>query len=532
MKSRPFVALLGIPLSLLLLAGPAAGQWSNDPALNLALADRANDQVQPKIVGTSDGGCYISWFDNATGGYDVYLQRLDARGYEQWPHNGILIADRSYGWTTDYGLAVDAANNALLTYNDDRVNGDQIGCNKISPAGTLLWGPTGVRLTNTSEFVASPRVTVTSDGYYVVGWVQESGFYLQKLQPNGMAVWATAVHVAPATGSYNFSELKAADNGSVIVSWVYYPNQYLYAQKYSAAGMPLWGLAPKIVFNGGGLQFGYFPTFALDGTGGAIFSWYETNSPRNAYVQHIGPTGLEVFPHNGVAVSTLTGRIRLDPSVAYNAATHETFVFWTEANVDQTVWGLYGQKITASGTRMWTNNGIVLLPLTPDQNGFVQTVLCETGAIVIYSDNPGTTTVAAFRVGSTGNNIWANSPRTISNALPGEKWDTQVALTPAGMVLATWVDGRSGDESIYAQNLKLDGTIGLPIMLRGDLNCDGGVDFGDINPFVAYISNCANWQQAYPNCPAENGDVDGDGLNACNGYPFDDINPFVALLSQ
>jgi photosystem II stability/assembly factor-like uncharacterized protein len=60
----------------------------------------------------------------------------------------------------------------------------------------------------------------------------------------------------------------------------------------------------------------------------------------------------------------------------------------------------------------------------------------------------------------------------------------------------------------------------------GDLNCDGSVNFGDINPFVLFLSNFALWQATY-DCPPENGDINGDG-----SYPsFGDINPFVALLT-
>jgi hypothetical protein len=73
------------------------------------------------------------------------------------------------------------------------------------------------------------------------------------------------------------------------------------------------------------------------------------------------------------------------------------------------------------------------------------------------------------------------------------------------------------------------GQVYVPIpVVPGDLNCDGSVDFGDINPFVLYLSNFAAWQAAYSNCPAANGDINGDGL-----YPdFGDINPFVALLTS
>ncbi len=46
--------------------------------LNLGVAVKPNDQVQPKVRPTPDGGCYISWFDNDPNGnppfgYDVFL---------------------------------------------------------------------------------------------------------------------------------------------------------------------------------------------------------------------------------------------------------------------------------------------------------------------------------------------------------------------------------------------------------------------------------------------------------------------------
>jgi hypothetical protein len=62
--------------------------------------------------------------------------------------------------------------------------------------------------------------------------------------------------------------------------------------------------------------------------------------------------------------------------------------------------------------------------------------------------------------------------------------------------------------------------------LVGDLNCDGNVSFGDINPFVAALSNPALYASQYPNCDRGLGDCNHDGQ-----VGFGDINPFVALLS-
>ncbi len=58
-----------------------------------------------------------------------------------------------------------------------------------------------------------------------------------------------------------------------------------------------------------------------------------------------------------------------------------------------------------------------------------------------------------------------------------------------------------------------------PAPCRGDCNCDGFVNFGDINAFVAVLNGGTP-------CNFDNCDVNGDGH-----IDFGDINPFVAILS-
>lgn len=67
-----------------------------------------------------------------------------------------------------------------------------------------------------------------------------------------------------------------------------------------------------------------------------------------------------------------------------------------------------------------------------------------------------------------------------------------------------------------------------PPVCRGDLDCNGQVDFQDINPFVLYLSNHSVWLATYP-CSAANGDINGDGTYGASS--FGDINAFVTLLS-
>jgi hypothetical protein len=66
----------------------------------------------------------------------------------------------------------------------------------------------------------------------------------------------------------------------------------------------------------------------------------------------------------------------------------------------------------------------------------------------------------------------------------------------------------------------------LSVVLLGDMDCDGDVDFDDINPFVLAITDPLAYQTAYPCCNFLDGDCNGDGF-----VDFDDINPFVVLLA-
>jgi hypothetical protein len=78
-----------------------------------------------------------------------------------------------------------------------------------------------------------------------------------------------------------------------------------------------------------------------------------------------------------------------------------------------------------------------------------------------------------------------------------------------------------------------DGVAGGPAVvhfaatLAGDLNCDGSVDFQDINPFILALTNAGSYVAAYAGCPLDNGDINGDGQ-----VSFGDINGFVDLLTR
>ncbi len=78
--------------------------------------------------------------------------------------------------------------------------------------------------------------------------------------------------------------------------------------------------------------------------------------------------------------------------------------------------------------------------------------------------------------------------------------------------------------NIYNESFTL-WTAGAAPVCRFDANCDGDVNFLDINPFVLAISDFPAWRTQYPNCPLGNVDLDGNGT-----VGFEDINIAVEII--
>jgi hypothetical protein len=460
------------------------------------------------MVPTADGGCYVSWFDDGNGGYDVYLQRLDARGNELWPHNGVLVADRNYSSTQDYGLDVDAHGNALLTFREERGGSDQIIAHKIGPDGDLLWGAEGVQLTTGYAFIVSPKITATTDDQILVAWTWQESVRLQRLDADGVPVWGSPLTLSDASGGvFWLGDLHASLDGSVIVALRrdgpnYWDPKHIWAQRLSADGDPMWGETPLVVFDGGSIQFGNFPSFDPDGAGGAIFSWYK-DAPCQCYVQHISAAGEELFGHNGSVASTNMSRTRTNPCACYHAANDETFLFWIEYWVDENMighWGVYGQRYDGAGTRQWTDSGLVLMPLETTERLFARTVLCDDGAMVFWAAETGPIEycLEGARVDRSGEFLWAPHPLMVSTR-PSDKSKISAIRSTAGAAFLAWSDGLFELGDLYAQNVNPDGTLGVKL---GDIDGDGDVDTADLLALLGAWGPCEG-------CPE---DLDGDGV--------------------
>jgi hypothetical protein len=463
---------------LVLMTINVFSQWPGNTALNLLVSDLNGDQATPKIAPTTDGGCYIAWFDNRGGSYAMYLQRINSSGSKMFGADGLLVSNNPQNSSlVDYDLICDAGDNAILVFTDTR-SGGAINpfAYKINSAGVQQWGANGVTLSDSvNSFQALPRVVATSDGNYIFIWRLGSGpnkIAMQKLNSAGVKQWgANMMIVTSGTNeNYDWCDMVPSDNGSMIMMWSGYtgtfisPSNYrIYSQKFSSTGTRVWNGTQDTVYSLGRVSGFYEPKVFPDGNNGAVYQWQDDRNSTNtstAYIHMKNSAGVNQFPVNGSAVSTLGGNNHFAGSIAVYP-NGEIIAVYTETNNVQSQFGVYGQRFSTNGTRLWTDNGKEFTPLALTlQPSFLWVYAKDSSAVCSFSESQGMgiSYVKAFRVWqSTGSFIWP--VKIISNA-SSSKTRMQATMSPSRMTMMTWSDNRQDGGGIYAQNVHIDGQIG------------------------------------------------------------------------
>ncbi len=466
------------PLAVFLLTPALYAQWSDDAAVNTAVVTRSGDQAIPKSAATADGGRWVAWFDNSAGSYQVYAQRYDSQGQEMLAPGGILVSGNPQSTSlVDWDLIAAANGDAVMVFTDTRSGGDlDVYAYRIASDGSFLWGANGVTLSTNADFEADPMAAEAANGDIVVVWDffgAAPSIRMQRLTAGGspLLVPGGKVIVTENGAAPGFARVIPGNGNGVIVSWIrdisfFTSNKHLRAQAFDASGNPTWA-QPTAIHDAYNLPSAYSPQLLTDGSGGAVLCWHASNPARNflfdAFVQHLDASGLELFPHGGVVLSSAIGMNHLDPQAAYNPTTGDIIAFWSEKDGNQNQSGWFAQSVSAAGLLQWGTSGEQILPVDGATKYLSSVAPLADGAVGVLGWAPGggfgADNIIATRVDAAGTQVWG-APVDIKTTLSNQSTRLSLSIDSDDRAVVFWEDARNGSDDIYAQDLLADGSLG------------------------------------------------------------------------
>ncbi len=490
-------SLFSIILLLFIYISPVQSQWSTDPNVNNVICEAPENQLYPKIVSDGSGGAIFTWDDNRNTNTDanIYAQRINSSGIVQWTTDGVTICDTIKNQSLP-AIAADGAGGAIIAWDDKRDESliSDIFAQRIDASGVPQWTANGIPICTTPEYQYRPAILYDGFGGAIITWHDfrdlNSNIYAQKINASGVAQWATnGVKVCNPPGAEDYTTLVSDGAGGAIITWedtrINNHDPDIYVQRINASGQVLWTENGVLICNS---YSSVLPTSTSDGEGGAIITWmdFRNDSANHIYAQRVDANGNVLWAENGVPICT--ARYGGSHPIIISDEAGGAFITWEDLREGSLNFDIYAQKINASGTAQWTENGVAICQEIAGQVAPQIVSDGSGGAIITWGDKRDGGVfgdIYAQKINGSGVVQWVADGVAISTAVKDQNTPTIVPNDSGGAII-TWGDKRNDFISaydIYTQMVNLDGSLGV---------------VSDITPDADHVLNF-NLLQNYPN---------------------------------
>ncbi|MBN1803508.1 MAG: hypothetical protein JW891_18505 [Candidatus Lokiarchaeota archaeon] len=131
-------------------------QWGN---YGIPVCTSTGNQNAPRIIGDGDEGVIILWKDDRNGNYNIYAQKINLNGEEQWTHDGVKICNPKLVYSLN--LVSDGTGGAIIAWLEWSGNTGRIYTQRIDDEGNTKWTPNGVAVVTASGM---ERMSLVSNG--------------------------------------------------------------------------------------------------------------------------------------------------------------------------------------------------------------------------------------------------------------------------------------------------------------------------------------------------------------------------------
>ena len=391
----------------------------------------------------------------------MFAALLPATIFAQWStdptQNNAICTAFAFDHTAPV-VASDAAGGAIAAWVDDR-DGQNIFVQRISKSGTVQWSANGVPLAFTNPDY-SPAIISDGSGGAIIAW---QGFgtgtdiFAQRIDASGNAQWTEGgVTVCSASGNQFLPELVSDGSGGAIITWYDLRNGIdndIYAQRVDAAGTIQWTANGVAVCTASGDQFN--PTIASDDAGGAIITWYDGRSGIHIFAQRINASGSALWTANGVTICAAAAS-QYTPLITEDNAGGAIITWFDQRNLN---WDIFAQRVNSSGTVLWTTDGVAIC--VDPNNQYLGGLVADgsSGAIITWEDDrSGNADIYAQRIDATGSVQWTANGVALCAAV-GDQTVPRMTTDGTGGAIVAWQDGRAGNKDVYAQRITTAGAV-------------------------------------------------------------------------
>jgi len=259
--------------------------------------------------------------------------------------------------------------------------------------------------------------------------------------------------------------------GGAVVFWERAINEggYLkhdiYAQRFDIRGNELWTSGGVVICNA--IDDQADTKAVLDGSGGFIVCWTDLRNSGwgDIYAQRLDSGGTVQWTANGVAVCAATRH------QAYNVITTVegggAIIAWLDDR-NATGWDVYAQRISNSGSALWTADGIAACTdVTFQDNLRIANSAEKKGAYLVWEDQRNANLdIFGNQIDSLGTPSWGTSGKPIITDAANQ-FNPEIIEDGYGGAFIAWADMRNGNADIYAERLNnlsnAWSTSGLPV---------------------------------------------------------------------
>jgi len=344
--------------------------------------------------------------------------------------------------------------------------------------GYCIWDadPTvNIPVCEVSGGASDPRIIEDdNEGFFAV-WVDDrtgsgTNIYSQRVNSFGDMLWPrNGIPVTRAANDQLSPVLLSDGSGGMLVFWIDYRNGNadIYGQRMDSSGSAMWATNGVPVCEVSGDQLA--PQAIMIGSAISFVVWEDFRSDPfgDIYIQKVSASGSVLWSSIGIGVCSLSND-QWNPQICWDRA-DGCFVVWEDFRngLDTDV---FGQRINSIGTHLWTANGVPVFKSAGTQSNMDIVSDQVNGFIAIASDNRWDPLgdIAAQRIDTAGSKLWGFDGIFVERTI-GFQTGTKILSDEVGGVIVSWIDGRDNlNGDIYSQRLsntgaKLWGAASLPV---------------------------------------------------------------------